>query len=181
MRVIAGEFRSRRLKALRGMTLRPTPDRLRQVLFDVVGPRVRDAVFIDAYAGAGSVGIEALSRGALRAIFLEKHPAAVRVLRENLASLGLGQRALVIPGSALASLSHMRADIVFLDPPYELEIEYAAALEALGRNPPALVIAQHSTHTALERTYGRLKRKRVVKAGSNCLSFFETDPSVAPV
>src|SRR5204863_657757 len=89
MRVIAGEFRSRRLKTLPGLALRPTPDRLREALFNVLAPRIEGATFLDAYAGSGAVGIEALSRGASHAIFLEKHPAAVRVLRENLVSLGI--------------------------------------------------------------------------------------------
>ena len=72
MRVIAGEFRSRRLKSIPGLATRPTPDRLRQRLFDILGSRVEGAVFLDAYAGTGAVGIEALSRGAARAVFIEK-------------------------------------------------------------------------------------------------------------
>ena len=100
MRVIGGEFRSRKLKTLPGLALRPTPDRLREALFNVLAPRIEGAVFVDAYAGSGAVGIEALSRGAARAIFLEKHFAATRLIRENLRSLGIEDRASVAYGAA---------------------------------------------------------------------------------
>src|SRR5258707_11359435 len=98
MRVIAGEFRSRVLKTLPGMEVRPTADRLREALFSILSPRLEGAVFLDAYAGTGSVGIEALSRGAARAVFIEKNQAAMLVLHENLRSLGIGARAEVVSG-----------------------------------------------------------------------------------
>src|SRR5579864_1702744 len=119
MRVIAGEFRSRKLKSLPGLETRPTPDRLRETLFDVLAPRIEGSVFVDAYAGTGAVGIEALSRGALRAIFLEKDRQAVDVIRENLTSLGLLDRSKVAQGSVQLLLAANPGDIVFLDPPYE--------------------------------------------------------------
>src|SRR5258707_685400 len=93
MRVIGGEFRSRALKSLPGLDVRPTPDRLREALFNILAPRIAGAVFADLYAGTGSVGIEALSRGAARAIFIEQKHAAVRVIRENLKTLGVEARA----------------------------------------------------------------------------------------
>src|SRR6516162_6983535 len=98
MRVIAGEFRSRRLKSIPGLATRPTPDRLRETLFDILGDRVEGAIFVDAYAGTGAVGIEALSRGADHAYFLERNRAALDAIRANLAALGLEQRATVLPG-----------------------------------------------------------------------------------
>src|ERR1700679_3006053 len=98
MRVIAGEFRSRRLKSLPGLNTRPTPDRLRETLFNVLASSVSDGVFMDIYAGTGAVGIEALSRGARRAIFIENNRAAVEVIRDNLESLGFKNRAEVFPG-----------------------------------------------------------------------------------
>src|SRR5437899_5166760 len=110
MRVIAGEFRSRRLKTLPGLKLRPTPDRLREALFNVLAPRIEGAVFLDAYAGSGAVGIEALSRGASRAIFVEKHFAAARMIRQNLASLGVEDRATLVQRSAVAALAELDAD-----------------------------------------------------------------------
>ena len=104
---------------------------------------------MDAYAGTGAVGIEALSRGAAHVWFLEKNRAAVEVIRENLASLDVTRRATVVPGPvALTHRRNARREIVFLDPPYDQEREYAAALEQLAENPPRLTIVQHSVRFA---------------------------------
>ncbi len=105
MRVIGGEFRSRRLKALPGLDTRPTPDRLRETLFDILAARVVGALFLDAYAGSGAVGIEALSRGAREAIFVEKSHRAIDVIRQNLKSLGIEERAQVICGNSQVVLA----------------------------------------------------------------------------
>jgi len=172
MRVIAGEYRSRVLKSIPGNATRPTPDRLRETLFDILQTRIAGATFLDGYAGTGAVGIEALSRGAAHVFFLERNRAALDAIRENLAALGAARRATVAPGPVLQTLHRCRAEIVFLDPPYSLEREYRAALEALGEQPPSLVIAQHSVHFALEARYGGLVRSRVLRQGDNALSFF---------
>jgi 16S rRNA (guanine(966)-N(2))-methyltransferase RsmD len=172
MRVIAGDLRSRRIAGIPGDTTCPTSDRLRETLFDILAPRIRGATFLDAYAGTGAVGIEALSRGAAHSWFLERSRAALQVLRQNLASLELEARASVIAGPALLSLGRFSASIVFLDPPYALEVELLAALDLLGSTPPPLVIAQHSIHLPLPETFGSLRRTRVVKQGDNALSFF---------
>ncbi len=173
MRVIAGELRSRRLKGVPGLATRPTPDRLRETLFDILAPRVADTVFLDAYAGTGAVGIEALSRGARHAYFLERNRTALAVLRENLAALDLEWRATVVPGRVLLTLPQYQADIVFVDPPYDQEREYTAALEVLAEKPPSLVVVQHSVRLELPEARGALRRVRVVKQGDNALSFFE--------
>jgi 16S rRNA (guanine(966)-N(2))-methyltransferase RsmD len=172
VRVIAGEFRSRRLKSMAGLATRPTPDRMRETLFNILGPRIESAIFLDAYAGTGAVGIEALSRGAARAILIEKSKAAMNLIRQNVASLGIEDRTLLIAGPALANLPRLTADIVFLDPPYDLEREYGLALKLLARQQAPLVIAQHSVRFVLEDRYGSLGRTRVVKQGDNALSFF---------
>src|ERR1700704_5521689 len=112
MRVIGGEFRSRVLKSPPGLDVRPTPDRLREALFNVLTPRIEGVVFADLYAGTGAVGIEALSRGASRAIFAEQKHAVVRVIRENLKTLGLDGRAEIRHGRALAAIARMEAGIV---------------------------------------------------------------------
>ena len=173
MRVIAGEFRSRRLKTLPGLSTRPTPDRLREALFNVLAPRVEGSVFMDVYAGTGAVGIEALSRGARRAIFIERSRAAVEVIRENLDALGLAGRAEVFTSKALAVLERLPADIVFVDPPYELENEYEVAMNALAAGISGLVIVQHASRVSLNAEYGRLRRYRVLRQGDNSLSFYE--------
>jgi 16S rRNA (guanine(966)-N(2))-methyltransferase RsmD len=172
MRIIAGEFRSRRIKSLPGTDLRPTPDRMRETLFNILAPELPGAIFLDAYAGTGAVGIEALSRGATRAIFLEKNKAAVALIAENLRSLGILSRASVISSPALRELGKHRADIVFLDPPYPLENEYAPALQLLARTSPKVVIAQHSVRFDPGDQSGSLARYRIVKQGDNALSFY---------
>ncbi len=136
------------------------------------GAAHRGRAFLDAYAGTGAVGIEALSRGAAHAWFLERNRAALNAIRENLASLGLEPRATVVAGPLLLTLPRCSADIVFLDPPYELEREYAAALELLAEMRPALAVVQHSIRLALGDTYGALGRTRIVRQGDNALSFY---------
>lgn len=172
MRVIAGEFRSRRLKTLPGRALRPTSDRLRETLFDVIGEEVVGKVFLDTYAGSGAVGIEALSRGAARAIFIESNGRAVAVLQENIRSLGLEARSRVVQRPSAAALGEVAADIVFLDPPYSEAREYQASLQILGQSPPELVIAEHATRLPLELEYCLLARVRVLRQGDSSLSFY---------
>jgi 16S rRNA (guanine(966)-N(2))-methyltransferase RsmD len=172
MRIIAGEFRSRRLKSIPGAATRPTTDRLRETLFDILAPRIAGATFLDAYAGTGAVGIEALSRGAAHAFFLERHRGALEAIRQNLASLGVERRATVVAGPVLLNLPKQHAELVFLDPPYDLEREYAAALEVLGGDPPRIAVVQHSVRQPLGDVYGMLRRIRIVKQGDNALSFY---------
>jgi 16S rRNA (guanine966-N2)-methyltransferase len=175
MRVIAGEFRSRLLKSLPGTDVRPTPDRLREALFNILSGELAGVTFLDAYAGTGAVGIEALSRGAAYAIFLEKDAAAARIIEENLTALELIGRAMVVKGAVSQTLSRQRADIVFLDPPFTTEQEYQLALGILAKNPPRLVIAQHSRHFALADDFTPLKRTRMLRQGDNALSFFRPE------
>ena len=155
-----------------GMDVRPTPDKIREALFNIIAPEVEGTVFVDAYAGTGAVGIEALSRGARHAIFIEKDRAAAQLIRDNLASLGAEPRARVIHGNAALLLGGIEADIVFIDPPYPEEREYRAAMETLEDRPPRLAIVQHSTRFQLAGDYGRLHRTRIAKYGDNALSFF---------
>jgi len=175
MRVIGGEFRRRTLQSLPGLDVRPTPDRLREALFNILAPRIESTIFADLYAGTGAVGIEALSRGAARAIFVEQKHTAVKTIRDNLRALRIENRAEVRQGRALAMIPRVRADIVFLDPPYALIEEYACSLNLLGTMPPALVIVQHAPRLKLADRYGELGRARFLKQGDNALSFFEPE------
>lgn len=174
MRVIAGIYRSRRLKTPPGLDVRPTPDRLRESLFSILAPRLEGCVFVDAFAGCGAVGIEALSRGAARAIFIERSRKALSVLRENLNALGAGEEARVIQGSAHLYLTSISADIYFLDPPYDRPQQYAACLEKLEVRPHAIVIAQHDSHFKLPAEWPYLVRYREVRQGDNVLSFYRS-------
>jgi 16S rRNA (guanine(966)-N(2))-methyltransferase RsmD len=143
-------------------------------LFNILAPRIAGARVLDGYAGTGAVGIEALSRGARHAFFLERSRPALETIRENLASLKAEARATVVPGMALLTLARHPAGIVFLDPPYELEREYPAALDLLAdeQAPPQLTVVQHSVRLALSDAYGKLRRWRLVKQGDNALSFY---------
>ncbi len=183
MRVIAGQYRSRVLTAPRGRDTRPTSDRLRETLLNVLAPRIEGAVFVDLYAGSGAVGIEALSRDAREAIFVEQAEPALKAIRANLAALGIrGGYSLEARGvtAALRRLlsAGRTADIVFLDPPYENEHEYEAALGLLGGEcagllaPGAIVVAEHAKKSDLAERYGELARYRVLKQGDAALSFY---------
>jgi len=183
MRVIAGQYRSRILHAPRGLDTRPTSDRLRETLFNVLAPRVEGAVFLDLYAGSGAVGIEALSRGAREAIFVEQAETALRAIRSNLASLGIKGGYALEARSVAAGLRRLveagrQADLIFLDPPYAERDEYGLALGLLGGEcagmvaPEGLVIAEHEKRRALEEKYGQLIRTRVLRQGDAALSFY---------
>jgi 16S rRNA (guanine(966)-N(2))-methyltransferase RsmD len=140
-------------------------------LFNILAPRIGGAVFVDAYAGTGAVGIEALSRGAARCVFVESGRRAVEAIRENLHLLGIEGRANVVAGKVVAALGWVEGvDIVFMDPPYEMEGEYGAAL---GVANAGLVIAQHSVRFDPGDVHGGLRRVRVLRQGDNALSFYE--------
>ncbi|HEY6446305.1 MAG TPA: 16S rRNA (guanine(966)-N(2))-methyltransferase RsmD [Acidobacteriaceae bacterium] len=183
MRVIAGEYRSRILQAPRGLDTRPTSDRLRETLFNVVAPRIQDAVFLDLYAGSGAVGIEALSRGAREAIFVEQAAAAMKAIRANLASLGIRGNYALEPRGVAAAVERLAeqgqtADIVFLDPPYAQAAAYEETLGLLGGvcrsvlAEEALVIAEHEKRLDLDARYGALERYRALRQGDAALSFY---------
>jgi 16S rRNA (guanine966-N2)-methyltransferase len=182
MRIIAGRFRSRPLEAPAGLATRPTSDRLRETLFNVLAPRIEGAAFLDLYAGSGAVGIEALSRGAAQVTFVERAPVALKVLRANLDRLGLREGFRIHSGSVGSFLRRPRAgagfDVVFLDPPYDASEEYAAALGLLGGTAAglpaagAVVIAEHRRKERLDERYGGLERTRLLEQGDAALSFY---------
>ena len=173
MRVIAGRFRSRKLKPVPGTAVRPTPDRLREALFNVLQTRIDGTVFLDAYAGTGAVGIEALSRGAAHAVLIEKRADALAILRENVRTLELSSAVTVMRGSAAALVANYKCDIAFIDPPYEQANEYSACLLALEATDCTLAIAQHESKLVLDEVYGPFRKVRVLRQGDNSLTFFE--------
>ena len=182
MRVIAGTFRSRTLQAPAGLATRPTSDRLRETLFNVLAAKVAGSRFLDLYAGSGAVGIEALSRGAERVVFVERAQAAIRVLRANLAHLELTRGFEVVAGSVSGFLrgkeSGARFDLVFLDPPYDAAGEYALSLGLLGGEAAgllsegAVVVAEQRRKEKLVDRYGTLRRTRLLEQGDAGLSFY---------
>jgi 16S rRNA (guanine966-N2)-methyltransferase len=185
MRVIAGKFRSRQLKSLKGRALRPTSDRLRETLFNVIADRVQGSRFLDVFAGTGAVGIEALSRGAREAVFIENHAPAAALIEKNLESLGLRAEARVLVLDASRGLERLAGesaaklkdyDIVFLDPPYAAAEEYRRVLSFLGTGSllaeGGLVIAEHPRKFELSGTAGHLERVRMLRQGDAALSFY---------
>jgi 16S rRNA (guanine966-N2)-methyltransferase len=156
-----------------GLAVRPTPDRLREALFNVLASRLEGAVFLDAYAGSGAVGIEALSRGAKHVILIERNGRALAVIRENLRSLGIEKEAMLVRGAAATWLPHYKPDIAFLDPPYEEVKEYSKSLLALSEAGCPIAIAQHASRLVLQDRYGAMEKTRVLKQGDNSLSFYE--------
>jgi len=176
------------LIAPKGIKTRPTSDRLRETLFNVIAPRIEGARFVDLYAGSGAVGIEAISRGAKFVWFAEDAPAAAKAIRENLAALKISSGYAVEERSSAALLEgfikrRAEVDVIFLDPPYEAEEEYARTLEFLGSSrgrtllaEDARVIAEHRAKDPLEARYGGLERVRVLKQGDAALSFYAVKP-----
>jgi 16S rRNA (guanine966-N2)-methyltransferase len=181
MRIIAGKYRSRPLKGPGMRKLRPTSDRLRETLFNVLGPSIEDSDFIDLYAGTGAVGIEAISRGANLSILIESHAATARLIRENLESLQIRTAVEIIESDAIRGLEklaarHLVADFIFLDPPYEKVSEYVRVLEFLDAShllaPSGIVIAEHSHRTELPERLNRLECTRRLEQGDTVLSFY---------
>lgn len=183
MRVIAGTYRSQLLTAPRGLDTRPTSDRLRETLFNILAPRLEGASFADLYAGSGANGIEALSRGAANVWFADSATPAVAAIRGNLASLGISSGFTIDNRSVSASLRHALEqrrsfDIVFLDPPYASAKEYDATLGLLGGEcaallaPAAVVIAEHLRKQPLAEIHGALRRTRVRQQGDSSLSIY---------
>src|SRR5690348_13033644 len=129
MRIVAGTYRGLRLKTLKGGNLRPTSDQLRETLFDVLGPKVSGSTFLDAYAGSGAVGLEALSRGATKVVFVEQHRAAAALIRKNLEALNIDSGFRLLTCQVTTGLERLggegrQFDYVFLDPPYKEIREY---------------------------------------------------------
>jgi 16S rRNA (guanine(966)-N(2))-methyltransferase RsmD len=184
MRIIGGHDRGRRLRAPRGLATRPTADRVRVTLFDVLGPAIAGARVLDLFAGTGAVGIEALSRGAARVVFVEKDQAALRALRANLAALGAARAAArVMAGDVLRVLPDLAAheepfDLVFLDPPYAAGLAgRALATLAAARvcRSGSEVVVQHSTRDTLPAMAGFPEHRRGRRFGDTALTFLRAE------
>jgi 16S rRNA (guanine(966)-N(2))-methyltransferase RsmD len=185
MRVIAGKYRRRPLRSLRGMDIRPTSDRLRETLFNVLcagNPSALDgSVWLDLFAGTGAVGIEALSRGAAQVTFVESSPRAARLIEQNLRSLGIKDGFQVVQTDVIAGLRKFQsanrgADFVFLDPPYRMQAAYQETLAFLAKSsvlhPASAVIAEHDRKSDPGEVFGQLQRCRKLEQGDAALSFY---------
>lgn len=181
MRVIAGRYRSRRLIAPAGTTTRPTSDRLRETLFNVVSAGIHDSVWLDLFAGSGAVGIEALSRGARMVYFVESTARAAKAIRANLSKLSIAEGFEIQERQAVQALRALDAaavvcDFCFIDPPYTENIAYEQSLGFLSQSrlltPRSTVIAEHDKHSDLLDRYGSLQRFRRLQQGDAVLSFY---------
>lgn len=161
---------------MEGTQTRPMLGRMRQRLFDILQGQVEGNVFADLYAGTGSVGIEALSRGAKAVVFVESSARAANLIRHNLETVGAEHQAQLRQAPVSEVIDEFDADIYFLGPPYEAVEEYASTLAALAGQSAQWVIAQHAKQLELAERYGSLRRVRVVKVGSNRLSMFRHEP-----
>jgi 16S rRNA (guanine966-N2)-methyltransferase len=191
MRVIAGKFRSRPLHSAPGYELRPTADRLRETLFNVLTAgnpaALEGTVWIDLYAGTGAVGVEAISRGCGTVYFVDAAAHAVDLIRRNLRSLAVEAGFEVMKQDAVRGLQALElrgvaADFVFLDPPYKRTEEYLNALDALSRSrlvkPESVVIAEHLEKFDPGETFGPLRRYRRLGQAGAALSFYRMENSV---
>ncbi len=186
MRIIAGKYRSRPLKSLPGMDVRPTSDRLRETLFNVItsargGNGLEDTVWIDLFAGTGAVGIEALSRGARQVYFVDSSRKSTAVIRDNLRSLKIEEGADIVEREAATALKLLdaeaiRCDFCFIDPPYRMEGAYDQTLGFLSQSqllrPESIVIAEHDKRRDPGERFGSLTRFRILEQGDSTLSFY---------
>ena len=191
MRVIAGQYRSRPLRSLRGMEIRPTSDRLRETLFNVLtggNPQaLAGSTWLDLFAGTGAVGIEALSRGASQVTFVESSKPAMALIRENLASLGITRGFQLLQSDVLPVLrrSALKAvDFIFLDPPYAAAAAYQRTLELLAGSsalaPNTAVIVEHEKKFDPGEAFEELQRFRKLQQGDAALSFYRRE-SKSPI
>jgi 16S rRNA (guanine966-N2)-methyltransferase len=185
MRVISGKYRSRPLNSLRGMDIRPTSDRLRETLFNVLTAGNPEAlggsVWLDLFAGTGAVGIEALSRGAKQVYFVENSPEAAHTIQKNLQSLRIAEgykllREGVLPAIRRLARDQVTADVVFIDPPYRMKDAYTETLKVVAESSilrdPSVVIAEHEKKFDPGEEFGALRRFRKLVQGSTTLSFY---------
>jgi 16S rRNA (guanine(966)-N(2))-methyltransferase RsmD len=177
MRIIAGQFKGRRLRAPTWDGLRPTSDKLRETLFNVIAARVPDARVLDLYAGTGAIGIEALSRGAAHATFVDQDPRALKLIEENLRHCGVADRYAIIrlrfPSGTPQSLPAGPFDLVILDPPYD-EPDLTATMAAAERlmAPDGLLVLEHARRRAAPEKVGGLSRTRDLVSGDSALAFY---------
>ena len=182
MRVIAGQYRGRNLRSPPSMQVRPTSDRLRETLFNILGSRVAGSRFLDLCAGSGAVGIEAISRGATLSVFVEQSRRACSVIEANLHGLGING-VKVICRDVNAALKQLAVadqpfDLIFFDPPYASSL-YATVLDSLGESPllaaDGVLIVEHRDKLPPASQYGRLQQFRQLKQGESALAFYSAE------
>ena len=188
MRVIAGKYRSQPLASPKGGDTRPTSDRLRETLFNVIAVHIEDAAFVDLFAGTGAVGIEAISRGARKVYFAENAKIPLQTLRHNLERLGIRDQAIVEPAGTMSLLrrllrQNVTLDLIFLDPPYKDQLAYETVLRFLAEHSilhaNAIVVVEHSRRYSLPNLTIKLQPYRRIEQGEAALTFFRCNTKTA--
>ena len=185
MRIIAGKYRGRKLKSPPSLQTRPTSDRLRETLFNILAPRINGTRFLDLCAGSGAVGIEALSRGAAHATFVDRSRKMYALIETNLKALNASDDEIEVVSREALEFLKRRAkqeavvfDIIFFDPPYAMD--YETVLDYVGEHPTGLLaeggvmIVEHHRKKDLKEEFGALRRHRMLKQGDSCLSFYKS-------
>jgi 16S rRNA (guanine(966)-N(2))-methyltransferase RsmD len=182
LRVIAGSLKGRRLKGPGWAGLRPTSDRLRETIFNLLGPRIQGARVLDAFAGTGALGIEAISRGARAVAFIDDDPRAIGLIGENLAACGVRERCAIIRGSVAPTLAGLGSsaadepfDVVLLDPPYDTPPEAALAGVSGVLAAGGIAVIEHARRQKSPERVGGLVRVRHLVSGDSALSLYEHD------
>jgi 16S rRNA (guanine966-N2)-methyltransferase len=185
MRIISGKYRGRKLLGPSGLDLRPTGDRLKESLFSIFGSGLDGAVVLDVFAGSGAIGIEALSRGARQAVFIESAASACRLIRRNAELCGIATGYRIVQQDVFKALRSLgregfKANIVFFDPPYDfkpygdlLEITFTRGLVA----QKARVVIEHHRKADIPESGAAFRCSRIIRQGDHCLSFYEEDGS----
>jgi 16S rRNA (guanine966-N2)-methyltransferase len=188
VRIIGGRYRGRRLRTCEGFAIRPTSDRLRETLFDILSPLIKESLFGDVCAGSGAVGIEAISRGASHVTFIESSRPAVRVIEANLAALGITEGATILQSDALIALKGLSRqersfDLVFFDPPYDSKI-YPIVMDLFGSGEllasDGLVVVEHRAKNPPAARFGDLVLFREVRQGQSSLAFYKHGAAIDP-
>ena len=183
LRIISGEHRGRLLKTVPGRNTRPTSDKVKESLFNILQPRLYDSTVLDLFSGTGNLGLESLSRGCKKAVFVEKNPAALAVLRENCRSLNYMDCAEIIPYDVIKALhilseNKREFDIVFMDPPYEHDLE-VPAIEALDKGnlvkDDGIIVVEHLLNDEMPGCIGCFSRYQIRKYGNTALSFYRKE------
>ena len=182
MRVIAGKARRIQLKTIEGNNTRPTTDRIKETLFNILQPEIYDATFLDLFSGSGGIGIEALSRGAEHAVFIENNSEAIKCIKDNLAVTKLINQAEVMKADACAGIRQLKGrtpfSIIFMDPPYYKNM-FSDALLSVDENEllkeDGIIVVEHDTVDKFPDNMGRLYKSREKKYGNTTITFYKLE------
>lgn len=183
MRVISGEARGIRLTALKGDNTRPTSDKVKESIYNIINPYIYDARFLDLFSGTGNMGLEAVSRGAEKAVLVEKHRPCFKIIQDNITKTRLGDRVELLKSDVYTAIKRLSSenekfDIIFMDPPYSKDL-VRPCLEGISNgnllDDDGIIIIEHDTKDLIEDKIGNLVKYREKKYGNTMISFFSKE------